>query len=853
MDKLVLIDGNSLLNRAYYATPVFSTSAGQPTNAIFGFIKLVFKIISDLKPEYMVVTFDLKAPTFRHKMYDGYKANRSPMPDELASQVQPLKSLLSAMKIATCEKEGYEADDLIGTLSKKFDVHSYIYTGDRDSFQLVDEKTDVYYTKRGVSDLLKLSIDNFESEVGLKPSAVVDLKALMGDKSDNIPGVAGIGEASARKLLKAFESIDGVYESLDGISSLSLRKRLEDGKESAYFSYKLATIDRNCNIDLKLENCVTPESYSTEVKELFKQFEFKSLIPIVKFDGADDEDKPAEIKYPQCVKISDSGNFKKLCAETGEFFIDFKDYGYSNIYFGGKQYEVKCDADDLFCEFSQTEYFNCLKILLCNPKNKVIVYDYKQLLHACSDYGFEPKCTADDISVMRYLCDYFNDSRNVQELCVSKGYDYKYSAYVFSLIYGEYMEALEKDNLLHLYYDIERPLIDVLYDMEKTGVKIDVAQLEALGKAYSTKIIGLCEKIFELCGCNFNLNSPTQLGEVLFEKLGLKSGKKNKMGKYSTSAEILETLADGSEVVRLILSYRQYQKLYSTYAEGLKTLLDRDSRLIHTTYNNTITSTGRLSSTNPNLQNIPIRDDEGKEIRKVFIPREGNVLIDADYSQIELRLMAHFSGCKELIAAYAADEDVHAVTATQVFGVPLNEVTPKMRREAKAVNFGIIYGISEFGLSKNIGTDVKTAKDYIQKYFERYREVKQYMEANVDFARKNGYVATLTGRKRYIKEINSNNYSIRQFGERAAMNMPLQGSSADIIKIAMLNIHKTLKERGMKTKLILQVHDELVLDAPESEAEEAAKILKYEMENAVRLNVPLKVDVHSGKNWYEAK
>lgn len=852
MDKLVLIDGNSLLNRAYYATPIFSTSSGQPTNAIFGFVKLVFKIISDIKPEYMVVTFDLKEPTFRHKMYEGYKANRSPMPDELASQVQPLKSLLSAMKIATCEMAGYEADDLIGTLSKKFDVHSYIYTGDRDSFQLVDEKTDVYYTKRGVSELLKLSADNFESEIGLNPRAIVDLKALMGDKSDNIPGVPGIGETTARKLIASFGSLEEIYDCLDGISSVSVRKKLEDGRESAFFSYKLATIDRDCPIELELTQCATPESYSLEVKELFKQFEFKSLLPLVKFIGDGEPVCVSEIKYPEIVKIENSGEFKKLCGEVGTFFIDFKEFG-AKVFFNEKQYDVKYDVDDLFCEFSQAEYFECLKALLCNSANKVVVYDYKQLLHACSEYGFAPKCSADDISVMRYLCDYFDESRNVRELCESKGYDFEYSAYAFSLIYGEYCEIIKRDGLVDLYNNIEMPLIDVLFDMESTGVKIDIAQLDALGKAYSAKILSLCEKIYELCGCTFNLNSPTQLGKILFEKLGLKSGKKNKMGNYSTSAEILETLADESEVVRLILSYRQYQKLYSTYAEGLKTLLDRDTCLIHTTYNNTITTTGRLSSTNPNLQNIPIRDDEGKEIRKVFVPREGNVLIDADYSQIELRLMAHFSGCKELIAAYAADEDVHAVTASQVFGVPISEITPKMRREAKAVNFGIIYGISEFGLSKNIGTDIKTAKEYIAKYFERYSEVKTYMDANVDFAKKNGYVATLTGRKRYIKEINSSNYNLRQFGERAAMNMPLQGSSADIIKIAMVNIFRALKEKGMKTKLILQVHDELVLDAPIDEAEEAARILKEEMENAVKLNVPLKVDVHSGKNWYEAK
>lgn len=852
MDKLVLIDGNSLLNRAFYATPVFSTSSGQPTNAIFGFIKLALKIISDVKPEYFVVTFDLKAPTFRHKMYEGYKATRSPMPEELASQVKPLKSLLSAMNIAMCEQEGVEADDLIGTLSKKFEVHSYIYTGDRDSFQLVDEKTDVYYTKRGVSDLLKLSVENFESEIGLKPSAIVDLKALMGDKSDNIPGVAGIGETSARKLLGEFGTLNGVYENIDGISSPSLRKKLEEGRESAYMSYSLATIKRDCNVELKLENCKTPATFSAEVKELFKTFEFKSLLSTVKFEDGNGVESN-EVSYPERIVLETCEELKEVCCHNlGTFCIDFTENG-MYMYVNGKFYEVICGANDLFCKFPYELVLDCLKVIFENIENKIVLYDYKQFLHRFAVGELDVKCKVEDIAVMHYLCDYFNEAKSAQELCVSKGYDGKYSAYVFSIIYNEYLETLKNDGTEQLYRDIEMPLIDVLYDMEATGVKVDTAQLDALGEAYSTKIDDLREKIFELCGCYFNINSPSQLGDVLFNKLGLKAGKKNKSGKYSTSAEILETLADESEAVRQILSYRMYQKLYSTYAEGLKPLIDKKTKLIHTTYNNTLTTTGRLSSTNPNLQNIPIREEEGREIRKVFVPREGNVFIDADYSQIELRLLAHFSGCKELIAAYNNDEDVHAVTASQVFGVSLSEVTPKMRRAAKAVNFGIIYGISEFGLSKNIGVDVRTAKEYIEKYFEHYSAVKEYMESNVEFARKNGYVATLTGRKRYIREINSSNYNMRQFGERAAMNMPLQGSSADIIKIAMVNIHKALKEKGLKSKLILQVHDELVLDVPEGEREQAAQLLQYEMENAVKLNVPLKVDVHCGKNWYEAK
>ena len=854
MDKLVLIDGNSLLNRAFYATPVFSTTSGQPTNAIFGFVKLLLKIIGDLKPKYMVVTFDLKAPTFRHKMYDGYKANRSPMPEELASQIQPLKSLLSAMGIAICQQEGVEADDLIGTLSRKFDVHSYIYTGDKDSFQLVNEKTDVYYTKRGVSDLLKLSAENFVAEIGLQPSAIVDLKALMGDKSDNIPGVSGIGETSARKLLEEYGTLDGIYENIDAIKSASLRKKLADGKESAYFSYTLATIKCDCEISLQLDDCTVNTQFGPEVREMFKEFEFKSLLSSVEFVG-DDGTVEREIVYPEAIKITNASDLGKIALAEGEYCFDLTKNG-ANLYFGGKFYtfEFKDDGGaELLSEFSKGAFFEFIRQIFANKNNKVVLYDYKSFLHAVDGYQFEISCKIEDVAVMSYLCDYFNESKTAEELCKSKGYDYAFSSFAYSRIYPEYSEILQKDGLKRLYDEIEMPLIDVLFDMEKSGVTVDPVQLSALAETYSDKMNELAESIYELCDCVFNLNSPSKLGEVLFDKLGLKSGKKNKSGKYSTSADILETLADESEVVRLILKYRTYQKLHSTYAVGLRPLIERGTNLIHTTYNNMVTTTGRLSSANPNLQNIPIREEEGKEIRKVFIPRKGNVFIDADYSQIELRLLAHFSGCKELIEAYEKDMDVHTVTATQVFGVSAEEVTPKMRRAAKAVNFGIIYGISEFGLSKNIGIDFKTAKDYINKYFETYTAVKEYMDANVAFAKSNGYVATLTGRKRYIKELNSSNYNLRQFAERAAMNMPLQGTSADIIKIAMVNIHRALKANGLKTKLILQVHDELVLDAPIEEKEIAERILKEEMENAVKLKVPLKVDVHCGSNWYEAK
>lgn len=850
MQSLVLIDGNSLLNRVFYATQVFSTKDGRPTNAIFGFTKLLFKIINEDKPDYLIVTFDMHAPTFRHNMYDGYKANRSPMPAELATQVQPLKSLLSAMGIAICQKEGLEADDLLGTLSKRFNVHSYIYTGDRDSYQLVDDKTDIYYTKRGITDLLKLTNENFVETLGYNPSQVIDLKSLMGDKSDNIPGVAGIGETTAKKLIADYGTLDGVYEHLEEIKSPALRKKLTDGRESAYLSYKLATIDRNCQIEVDLENCKTPTTFSSEVRDMFVDFEFKSLLPLLGEDKQEVES--AKIEYPEIIIINNVTDLQAITQMQGQFFVNITEDG-ASIYHDNKLYNVVCEAVDLLCMFSLDQAVECIGKVFENPANKVVVYDYKSLLHRFNTLNITCNCEVDDLSLMNYVADYFSTATNLQELCSEKGYDYKYCAFVMCKIYDEYLEIIKNDGLERLYYEVERPLIQVLYSMENSGVEVDLTELETLGAKYSDNIKELSTKIFELCGCKFNLNSPSQLGEVLFEKLGLKSGKKNKSGKYSTNAEVLDSLAEESEVVRLILKYRLYQKLYSTYIEGIKPLIDKRTGLVHTTYKQTLTTTGRLSSANPNLQNIPIREEEGRELRKLFVPRAGNVLIDADYSQIELRLLAHFSGCKELIEAYEANEDVHSVTASQVFGVELKDVTPQMRRQAKAVNFGIIYGISEFGLAKNIGVNVKTAREYIATYFKRYTAVKEYMDSNVEFAKKHGYVATLTGRKRYIKEINSSNYNLRQFGERAAMNMPLQGSSADIIKIAMVNIYNRLKNEGLKTKLILQVHDELVLDAPMEEEKIATKILKEEMENAVQLKVPLTVDVHSGKNLYEAK
>ena len=849
MDKLVLIDGNSLLNRAFYATPVFSTRDGRPTNAIFGFIKLLFKVLSDVKPQYLIVAFDLKAPTFRHKMFDGYKATRKPMPDELAAQVEPLKELLAEMHIAMCSKEGLEADDIIGTLSNKFDVHSYIYTGDRDSYQLVDEKTDVCFTRKGVSDLIKLNAGNFRAEVGLDPAQIVDLKALMGDKSDNIPGVPGIGEKTARGLIEKYGSLDGVYANLGEIKG-AVKTKLEDNRQSAYLSYKLAKIDRNCDIDIDISVCTPPQRFSAAVKKMFSAFEFRSLLKEDIFEEVNGAEE-GSVNYPELIKDSSAEQFFAAAkAADGRYFVVFGDCCL-HVWFGKEEHELSLSASLLDDYLDHGQFVSCLKFLFSDDTNTVIIDDFKSAMHSLAGFGVECRCKFEDLSLIVYLCGE-SGGETLKKLCNNRMLDYNYRAFCVGMLYEEYKKSLEESGCMRLYEEIEKPLVKVLYDMETEGVTVSSDELEKLGKKYSAIIAELTAEIHADCGCEFNINSPSQLGEVLFEKLGLKSGKRGRNGKYSTNADILEKLAEENPVAGKVLRFRFYQKLLSTYIDGMRPFIGKDG-LIHTTYNQTITATGRLSSANPNLQNIPVREEEGKELRKVFIPRSGNVFIDADYSQIELRLLAHFSGCKELIQAYNEGKDIHSITASQVFGVAPEDVTPKMRREAKAVNFGIIYGISEYGLARNLGIPFSTAKEYIERYFATYSAVKDYMNANVEFAREHGYVSTLTGRRRFIPELKSANVNIRQFGERAAMNMPLQGSSADIIKIAMINVERRLQSEGLHAKLILQVHDELVLDCPLEEKDRAAELLRHEMENAVKLEVPLTVEVHSGNNWYDAK
>lgn len=857
MEKFVLIDGNSLLNRAYYATPVFTTKDGLPTNGIFGFIKLMLKIISDKKPAYMAVAFDLHAPTFRHKMYDGYKAGRKPMPDELAVQMPILKEVLKIMGIRICELQGYEADDVIGTLTRKFDVHSYVYTGDRDSYQLVNERVNVCYTRKGVSDLLELSAENFKDEIGLEPLQIIEQKALMGDKSDNIPGIAGVGEKSALGLLEKYYDLDGIYAHLDEITG-ALHRKLSEGKEAAYFSKTLATIDLNVPLDVSLSECLIKMPFSHALREKFAELEFKSLV--TKNIFADEEPEPSQ----SMVKDEVSEYVEEVLAESIDSAVNAVEGNTIAVYWSdnvfrffsadarsSKEYCVPIKTGLLDVGVYEYELEPLLRAIF-TANRKIIAYSVKEVLHRLRAFQIEFNGSYEDVGILKCVADGLSNTDDL-DFCINYySLPEKTKAYALYWLAKHYLAALNAEES-KLYHEVELPLIGVLFDMESEGVCIDSTALNAFSARYNAEINALVEKIYELAGERFNVNSTQQLGKILFEKLKIATGaKKNKESKsYKTTAEELEKYVDNHEIVRHLLRYRKIQKINSTYIEGLKSLIHAGK--VHTTYSQINTQTGRLSSLNPNLQNIPIRTDEGRELRKLFTASEGHVLIDADYSQIELRLLAHFSGCKELIQAYCEGKDIHATTAAQVFNVPLSEVTSEMRRDAKAVNFGIIYGISAFGLSNDLNISPKQAQEYINRYFETYSDVKEYMTQNVETAKKDGYVCTLLGRRRIINELKSANFNVRSFGERAAMNMPLQGSSADIIKIAMIQVFNKLKAGGFKAKLVLQVHDELVIDCPKEEAEAVAKILKTEMENAVQLQVPLTVEVGVGENWYMTK
>ena len=851
MEKLVLIDGNSLVNRAFYAMPLLTTKDGTYTNAVYGFMNMFFKILDEDKPQYLAVAFDLKAPTFRHKMYTEYKGTRKPMPEELRPQIPLLKEILRLMDVAVVEKEGIEADDVIGTIAKHTDVYTLIFTGDRDSFQLVDESTEVRFTRRGITEVESYTAANFEEKTGISPKQIIDLKSLMGDSSDNIPGVSGVGEKTALDLIKKYSSLDGVYEHIDEIKG-KLSEKLKEDEEKARLSYTLATIKTDCDVLTDLEKMRVKTPFSEKLREKFRELEFKSLFLREELFAQNAEPVKTEEKV-ETVELSGeklpdeilSAERLAVCISNGK--ISLSD--------GKTEFFYKTVSDNIL------DYGESPKAVLerlkpvFTGKIPLIVFDKKEFMHYLKDVAdITLKAKTDDASLIKYLVDYSGKAESLTDVVADYGYDPKALALAVFKIYKNLYPKLKQEEMDELYENVELPLSEVLFSMESDGFKVDYDEISRAGEKYSEILKDYESQIREISGeKDLNVNSPRQLGEVLFEKLKIGKGKKTKTG-YSTSAEVLESFEDAHPVVPLILKYRKIQKLSSTYVEGFKPLIDRKTGIIHTSFNQTVTSTGRLSSKEPNLQNIPVRDEEGKELRKFFVPRsENGLLISADYSQIELRLLAAFSGCDALIKAFNSGADIHAATAAKVFGVKLSEVTPSQRSSAKAVNFGIIYGISEYGLAKNLKISPVKARGYIDAYFKEYPEVKEYMNKNVAFTSKTGYAVTVLKRRRYIREIYSANYNLRQFGERAAMNMPLQGSSADIIKLAMIGVYDRLKKEGLKAKLILQIHDELIVDAPSYEKEKVEKILREEMEGAIKLSVPLTVSVGVGKNWYEAK
>ena len=853
MKKLVLIDGNSLLNRAYYATKSLTTREGIPTNAVFGFTKLLLKIISDLHPDRLIVAFDLKAPTFRHKMYDEYKATRKPMPDDLAVQVGMLKELLHSMNIAMCEKEGFEADDLVGTLSHKFsDVKSIIITGDKDSYQLIDEYTDVYLTKTGVSDLLKLTSENFVRQIGYEPCRVIDMKALMGDSSDNIPGVPGIGEKTAFLLVSKYGDLDTIYEHLEEIGG-SVRTKLENGKDSAYLSKKLATIDRNVPLDIELDECAVRMPFSQEVRAQFLQLEFTSLLKMDIFEDPTEKalplisQKTAELSVVQnkeefCAAVKDEKIFSCVC--RGDIYY---------LYFREKEYVLKPRITLLDEGLDPSEIHSILKGLFGNKDLTVIAYGIKELKHTLASAEIEVNCKFEDVSILKYLVDYTGKEDNLQYALQSYGFSDQTPAYGINMLYKLLADKLHAEKLDSLYYDVELPLADVLFDMEQCGVKVDTSASALFETRYREEISRATAAVYEAAGETFNINSPAQLGRILFEKLGLPVIKKTKTG-YSTSVEVLDQLKTQSPIVSEILDYRQIAKIQSTYVKGLLDVIQPDGR-VHTRYLQTLTATGRLSSVDPNLQNIPTRTEEGKQIRKAFVPSEPDgYIFSCDYSQVELRVLAHVSGDQNMQEAFKTGYDIHSHTAMKIFHLDSpDQVTPLMRRHAKAVNFGIVYGISDYGLSKNLGISRKRAQEFIDNYFEQYPQIKDYMNKAVQEARDKGYAETIMHRRRYLPDIHAKKYTVRAFAERTAINSPIQGSAADIIKIAMINMQKKLDELHLKTKMVVQVHDELIFDVPKDELETIKKIVPEVMQSAVKLDVPLIADSGWGNNWYDAK
>lgn len=838
--KLMLIDGNSIINRAFFAIPPLNDSQGRNVNAVYGFISILLKAISDQKPNKLIVAFDKKGKNFRKELYPEYKANRKGMPEDLAAQLPILHELLDAMHVAVVEKAGIEADDIIGTICTAYDGTSVIVSGDRDMLQLVSEKTTVLLTKKGVTEVEENNPISITANYRLTPSQIVDYKALRGDTSDNIPGVQGIGDKTAMSLLERFGSLDGLYERIEELQG-SMYPKLLFNRDAAYLSKTLATIVTNADIEFDLDNCPLPQA-DQRVKTMLEALQFRTIISRMDFSAVP-EPIMHEVEQVEIVSREqlDAVIDEMLAADC--VAIDFTADGVSLACSADKQYVVTV-SESFLDELNRQAVFDSLERLLRSNVVKA-VYDVKHVKHVLDDIGLDIFGVKYDVCLMQYLVEY-RAHKDLHSLCTAYGYEGGAAGIYF--IAGELNRQLEELGVSALYYDVELPLSDLLFRMEKEGVAVDVELLTQMSADIRAQLDDVTAQIYELAGERFNVNSPMQLSRILFEKLGLPHGKKTQRG-YSTGSDVLECIADKHPIVGKILEFRSLSKLLGTYLDGLKPLIH--GGLVHTTFNQALTSTGRLSSSDPNLQNIPVRTEQGKEIRRLFKSKHG-VFVGADYSQIELRLLAAFSGDSQLLDSFRNGEDIHTRVASELLGVPQQMVTREMRHMAKAVNFGIIYGISDFGLSQNTNISMRQAKEYIDKYFARFPTIKQYLDSSVEKAKSLGYVTTITGRRRQIPEIMSNNHNLRTFGERAAMNMPLQGSAADIMKIAMLRVDEAIRAAGLKSRIVLQIHDEIIVDCFLDEAEQVKAIVKQQMEQAVTLACPLIAETEEGVTLYEA-
>lgn len=855
--KLLILDGNSILNRAFYGIKLLTTKDGRFTNAIYGFMNILLKLEGDVQPDSVAVTFDLKAPTFRHKMYDGYKANRKGMPPELAEQMPILKELLGLLGYSIVTKEGFEADDLIGTLSAntKAEDQCFIATGDRDSLQLVRENVSVLLasTKMGRPETNVYDIARICEEYGVTPKQMIDIKALMGDSSDNIPGVAGIGKKTAEDLIVRFHSVDEIYANLESIDvKPGVRQKLTDGKDMAYLSYRLGTIKLDVPMDTEITHYVKTQANAAAATALLTSLEMFKILEKLNLSADNDVPKTVDVKA-QSKKLPLVYGLLSVDAvvQDGKVYCALR--GEDALYFQSTAAVVKADLTD-------AAQRDCFLEILADASIEKYVYSAKEIFAYALKYGVQVQNVKMDITLGAYLLNPsakdYDLTRLIQEYCPIRNEAEGEEAFAadcanLTVLCEKITARLELNEQSALLTEMEIPLAEVLASMERVGVLVDKAGIEAFSEMLSGKIAELQSTIYELAGEEFNINSPKQLGEILFVKLQIPTKKKTKTG-YSTNAEVLEGLADEYEIVRHILAYRTLAKLKSTYCDGLLKVIGSDGR-IHSCFNQTETRTGRISSTEPNLQNIPVRQELGREMRKFFMAGEGNLLVDADYSQIELRVLADIANDAAMIEAFNDGTDIHTVTASQVFKMPQQMVTPLMRSRAKAVNFGIVYGIGAFSLSKDIGVTRAEADRYIKDYLHHYAGVDRYMKEVVEQAKKDGYAKTLFERRRYLPELASSNGMLRAFGERVARNMPIQGTAADIIKIAMIRVYRRLKEEKMQAQLILQVHDELIVEAPESEIQKAAQIVSQEMENACKMKVRLQSDANIGKTWYDAK